>query len=239
MEFNAKHIALFDAYLLNEVSDEERTNFESKLVADKNFKSEFEAFKLLQQDMADSEVITFKDQLEQWDKKISERPQNKTTRIIPLKLIGLAASILLIIVISVLYFIDTPNHQALVATNFEPYDNILTVRGEKEDLDEGMMYYESGDYKTAITLFENYPENTNAQFYKGEAHLAVNEYDAAINSFELVITAHSIFNEIAEYHLALAYIGREDINVAKAHLKAIAADSDFYSKAQSLLDELE
>ncbi|MFT5820041.1 MAG: tetratricopeptide (TPR) repeat protein [Crocinitomix sp.] len=238
MDFSAEHIELFDAYLQDGLSTEERSSFEERLINEPAFKTEFEAFQGFEKDLVDAEVIAFKEQLKQWDKAPIEKA-TKQGRIIPIRFIALAASILIILLVSVLYFVGQPNNQDLLAANFEPYDNILTVRGEKEDIDEGMRHYEKKEYSAAITLFENYPKNASAQFYKGEAHLAVNEYDAAINSFQLVITSDGIFKEIAEYHLALAYLGKDAVQKSKEALSEIQKESDYYSNAQELLVELE
>lgn len=238
MEFKAEHMELFDAYLQKKLSAEERLNFENRLSSDPGFAAEFEAFQLFEQDITDAEVTAFKDQLKQWDKSQEEKIVKKG-RVITMKMIGLAASVAVILIVSILYFTSTPNHQELVAANFEPYDNILTVRGEKEDLDEGLIQYELGEYKTAISIFKAYPNNINAQFYLGEAELALNNYKNAIHVFDDVLKTDGIFNEIATYHLALAYIGNDEISQAKETLSNIKIDSDYYSIAQDLLAELE
>ena len=238
MELSAEHIALFDAYIQNELNAEERLNFEERLSNDNAFKLTFEEFKSFEQDMLDAEVIAFKDKLSEWDKSAKENAEKKT-RVIPIRLIGLAASIAIIATFSILYFMGQPSHQDLVATNFQPYDNILTVRGEKEDLDEGLMRYEALEYQAAITLFEGYPDNINAQFYSGESHLALNEYEAAINAYKRVLQTDGIFNEISEFHLALAYLGNDNAQLAKETLLAIQKESDYFTDAEKLLVELE
>lgn len=238
MGLSAEHIALFDAYIRNELSAQERLNFEEKLNNDNAFKQDFEAFKSFEQDMFDAEVIAFKDKLDEWDKSAKENTKEKT-RIIPIRLIGLAASIAIIVTFSILYFIGQPSHQDLVATNFQPYDNILTVRGEKEDLDEGLMRYEAKEYQAAIALFERYPDNINAQFYSGEAYLALNDYEAAINVYKRVLQTDGIFNEVSEFHLALAYLGNNNTQLAKETLLAIQKESDYFINAEELLVELE
>ncbi|NOQ72141.1 MAG: tetratricopeptide repeat protein [Crocinitomix sp.] len=238
MDFNAEYIELFDAYLQGELSIEERLTFEVRLSNDSTFKAKFEAFQGFEQDLVDAEVTAFKDRLTQWDKS-QDKNNPKQGRVIPIRLIGLAASIAVILFISILYLVGRPNNQDLVAANFEPYDNILTVRGEKVALDDGLQQYEAGEYEAAIVIFEQFPENVNAQFYLGESHLALQEFDAALTAYKSVLQTTGIFYEIAEFHLALSYLGNDDEQGAKETLAAIQKESDYYSKAQDLLGELE
>lgn len=239
MELKAEHIALFDAYLRGEMDHEEQLDFEEKLKLDTDFLSEFELYKQFEQDLTDSEIVHFKEKLEQFEQANRPVSNNKSVQIIPYALLGIAAALIAIITVTFMYVSSAPNHTELFASNFKPYDNILTVRGEKEDVNEGMMHYENEDYKTAVSLLEMYPENLNARFYLAEAYLALNEFDLAIHTFESIRNSDGIFDEIITFHLALAYMGKGDLDQTIAQLNSIPQDSEYYDQGQTLLEELQ
>jgi tetratricopeptide (TPR) repeat protein len=238
MEFSAEHIELFDAYISDNLNADERQSFEERINNDAKFKSEFDAFKQFELDIVDSEVTAFKAQLSKWDEALPENLPSKG-RIIPFNMIGIAATFVVILVASLLYFTQASNPQDLVAANFTPYDNILTVRGEKEDLDDALVHYEAQEYEAAIEIFEQYPNNVNAQFYIGESHLALKKYEAAIPHFKAVLKLDGLFNEVAEYHLALAYFGNDNSLDGKEMLMGIDETSDYFKPAQAILEDLE
>jgi tetratricopeptide (TPR) repeat protein len=133
-----------------------------------------------------------------------------------------------------------PSSAELFASNFEPYDNVITVRGEVSTLDKGLEFYDQKKYIEAIEQFKTSTEDARAQFYLAESYLAVNDFKAAISLFETILTQSelSVFHEIANYHLALAYLGNEDIEGCKKILNAIKSESSYFAAAQALLSDL-
>jgi TolA-binding protein len=236
MILSTEKIELFDRYLNNEMTLSEVKFFENKLLNSAELKSEFEFFKNLEQGIRQEEIIDFKQKLQEWD-STKLIPLNRTKKN-HLRWIGVAATLVVLIGIASIITFQTPQNEKLVASYFEPYDNVLTVRGEKEDLDDALLKYEQKEYAQAIRQFEKYKKNREALFYLGESYLAVKAYDKAISAFTEVIKSNSIFSEIATFHLALAQIGNDEQENALSTLKKIPPTSDYHSAAISLLDEL-
>ena len=73
MSKEAENIALFDRYLRDEMSADERVSFEKQLSEDKVLKADFEAFRMLEKAIENQEIIEFKEQLKNWDAVPAEK----------------------------------------------------------------------------------------------------------------------------------------------------------------------
>lgn len=235
MNFNEENIALFDRYLHGAMSDQEKNDFEQKLETDNELKTEFEAFKSFERIFEDAEITAFKDQLEEWDKS-GESP--KQGSVFPIRMIATIAAVLLVALLTVTYFFSGSSNAELAENYFEPYDNVLTVRGDKVNMDEGLAYYEQEEYEKAADIFALFSDDPTANFYLAESGMALKHYDDAIAAYNLVLGEESIFEEVAEFHLALAYLGKDDTEKAIKTLEAISNSSSYFEDAERLLDDL-
>lgn len=234
MNFNEENIAIFDAYLRGEMKGNERQEFEQRLANEAYLKQEFEAFKAFEQAIEFAEVKAFKTQLENWD-SASESKSTKG-KIIPMWIYS-AAAIALIGFLAFNFFFSPNSTESLVADYFQPYDNVITIRGEQAEIDKGLHFYDLKDYEQAIGILAKHPDNQNAQFYLAESHLALSHYQEAAIQYESLLNKDAtIFKEIIQLHLALSYIGLEKTDKAKSLLHQIKGD--YSEKAQALLDEL-
>jgi tol-pal system protein YbgF len=115
--------------------------------------------------------------------------------------------------------------------------------------DEGRNEFESRNYQAAISLFEsllsasaNHSLSDNAQYWIGECHYALGQYDAAIIDFEKVSTFPKS-NKLADaqYKLGLCYIRKGDQAKAREELNRFISNfpkSKLVAKAESLLTSL-
>jgi len=239
MNFKEENIGRFDQYLENEMPGNERSEFEKELLENPELKSQFEAYEGFILNLAQVEITDFTQKLTVWDREARSAGEKKTkTRIYSLRFIAAAAVLTIGIVLTANYFFNSPTNDDLVATYFEPYDNVITIRGEKEELDNALLKYEEKNYSEALAIFLTYSENETANFYAGECEMALKNYDKALISFEKTIKANGLFSEIATFHKALAYLGKGDKVQAKTTLISISEKSDFSKKAQNLLRDL-
>jgi tetratricopeptide (TPR) repeat protein len=228
---------LFDRYLNDELTFEEKVEFEHKLKNDPAFSAEFEDFKAMTAGLRDLEIRTFKDKLTHWEPTESEK---KSAKIIRWPLLVAVAALAVIGLILVNFLNSEPSAADLFASNFEPYDNVITVRGEVSTLDKGLEFYDQKKYTEAIEQFKTGTTDARAQFYLAESYLAVSDFKAAISGYETILTNAelSVFHEIATYHLALAYLGNEDVEGCKKILNSIKSESSYFTAAQDLLSDL-
>lgn len=236
MNFTEEQIAVFRAYLSGDMPDLERNAFEKQLSEDDELKGSFEDFQEFENALRDAETVEIYDQVGGWE--ASHQTKKPAGKIRTLWIV--AASIAAVVIATFLIWQPNaePSSEEMVASYFEPYDNVITVRGKKEVLDKALLAYDQKKYQKALELFNQYPDDSIAVFYRAETLMALKKYDASIKEFDRVIQQNDIFTEVAQFHQALAFLGNGQRNNAIKALKSISKDSFYYDKARDLLKKL-
>ena len=154
------------------------------------------------------------------------------------------AAMVIIGLVSVLYFTREKPYEKLFAEHFQPYPTIdQTIRGEQpgSELTEAFNRYEVGDFKAAAGLLRalqaRTPQNDTINFYAGVSELATGNAGQAIADFRKVLLQPEVkLHEAAKWYLGLAYLKADDLERARAVLSEIVLEGGFYHKhAQALL----
>jgi tetratricopeptide (TPR) repeat protein len=162
------------------------------------------------------------------------------------KPLAIAAGVLLTLTFIFLFTRpETPGQ--LFAANFEPYPNVFepqqrdvaapaTARGwafavyEKKDYDEASRLFQQ------LFISDNEPE---VLLLLGNANLANDHTDEAINNFLNLINSFDALTEQAKWYLSLCYLKKGDVEKAKQTLKELTGSDNVYSeKAVKLLNQL-
>lgn len=155
-----------------------------------------------------------------------------------------AASILfMLLAIGVVIFLNEKDDRELYAEFYQAYPNIIApvVRGENvEDVSQAaFIAYEQEDFATAALLFDDlYAQESTpyAYLYAGISYLMNEDYEVAIKR----LTQVRIYSEIAQWYLALAYLGNGQKDLSKDILQElIQNETEFAGRAQLLLNKLQ
>ncbi len=141
--------------------------------------------------------------------------------------------------------------QSKQTATYIPSGTIGTVgAGEYEaTYEEARAAFEARDYNRALQLFESllasstsHSLSDNAQYWIGECHYALRQYNAAIIAFEKVFTfPRSNKRDDAQFKLGLCYMRKGDKEKAREEfnrLKTDFPDSEYVNRAQQLLAKL-
>ncbi len=112
--------------------------------------------------------------------------------------------------------------------------------------DEGRAAFESRNYKAAIEYFETLLASSsshaladNAQFWIGESHYALRQYDSAVIDFEKVLTfSRANKKPDAQFKLGMCYLMKGDRAKAIEEFSRLQSDypeSEYNAKAEKLL----
>ncbi len=115
--------------------------------------------------------------------------------------------------------------------------------------DDARTEFEARNYESAIQLFESllsastsHNLSDNAQFWIGESHYALRQYDAAIIDFEKVFTfPNSNKADASQYKLGLCYIRKGDTKKAREEFDRLIRNypnSSYSSKAEAKLSQI-
>jgi len=239
---NEERYILFGQYLENELSAEEKTNFEKQLSEDQEFASAFETFKDLNLHLENkfgnaTELNAFKKNLKSISK---EHFKSKKPKVVALKpwQYAIAASVAILVGLFVFQNINP---------SFEDYDNpenaYFTERGNvNEDLKLAQDAFNAKNYKAAIPYFEavlNSTKSPEIQYFYAVSLLEDNQFQKAETNFTELKSGTSIYKNKATWYLALSKLKQKDYKSCKEILLTITDDFEDYDQVQELLNELD
>ncbi len=256
MNINSKNFDKIEAYLFNQMTAEEKNNFEAEVEVNTTLakelkfqKAEHQAMKLLLRDK-------LKNQMSQWHnevKVVSENPVESVTKVVKMDTtrrnrffrLSLAASVLLVIGLFANFWVnDNLSDAALAGDYFKATYTARTggtVPASSEVLAPGLEAMEAENYTKAVELFSqvtdgNYQET--ALILKGESYFQLEEYQNSVEVFQEVITnnATPLNVEKAEWKLLLSQliVGNDDTSETLKNTILNNPDHSYYPQAVEL-----
>ena len=235
MNFKEEHIELFRSYLDGMLSIEAKVAFEQRISEDAEFNSLFEEFQSFETALRDTETLETYDRVGAFEKNFQKPIKKASIRRLWIATTSIAAVAAIVILV---WMSGGTSNEDLVADYFEPYDNVVTVRGKKEVLDQALLAYDKEQYQEALKLLNKYPNDSIGMFYRAESLMALKRYGEAIGILDDVIAQEGIFVEVANYHKAIALLGLDETSKARMTLKKIPKSSFYFDKAKDLLERL-
>lgn len=236
--------ALIFRFLNGELSADELAEFRERTVKDEAF---------AQQLSAASASVKADYDLKQRLRNIGEdyEQESPTKRPLPWKLIGIAASLALVIAFTFLFNqSDSSRGEALFAEQFEPYSDWPYTRSLESSTswEAAVRHYKEGNYEKTIQELKQVEDDEfgNPPLYHlclGISYLSLSEPDAesAVVFLEKAQSSGSVFTPAASWYLSLAQIRRENLETASEILQSLSNSQDetYSRKATQLLAELE
>jgi hypothetical protein len=240
---NEERYILFDQYLQDELSGEEKINFEKQLFSDPEFEKAFETFKGLNVYLENKfgnadEFDTFKENLNSIATAHFKTNKPKVIAFKPWRYMVAASMVLLF---GLFFLMQYPN------PNFEDYNQhenaYFIERGDvNKELKLAQESFNAKEYKKAIPLFVAVLKNKKTpeiQFFYGIALLEDNKFQAAEVVFNDLKSGNSIYKNKAVWYLALSKLKQKNYKGCKEMLKTIPADYEDFDQVQELLKELD
>ena len=256
---NNRNVDRIEAYLLGELPVGEVEQFEAEMETDGELKNAVEQMRELQVDLTAWEADQFRTQMEEIRQELEENEEetvgnppptekegpNETKpprKGIPRWYFAVAAGLLLLII--PIYLFLGPSSNTILDRYFEPYEELYTGRGSAdEEIKAALADYKAGEFEASLPHFDTYletaPQDSQATFYSGVAHLAAGEAEEAIPLFRSIMNDEFLFYIPAKWYLALAYIEADKQDDARAILRNLAdTDNSYSEKASNLWIEL-
>lgn len=240
---NEERYILFDQYLQDELSAEEKMKFEKDLSEDVELASEFAIFKELQEHLGnkfgnETELNAFKDNLKTISGEHFKVNKPKVFRLKPWHYAA-AASITLLFGLFLFNADSNPGFE-----DYHQYENAyFTERGTVDgDLKQAEEAFNAKQYAAAVPLFEAVLKETNTpeiKYFYGVSLLESNNIAAAEIVFDELQSGASIYKNKAIWNLALLKLKQKDYKSCKKILKTIPEDYEDYGRVQELLDKLD
>ncbi|MEM9549017.1 MAG: tetratricopeptide repeat protein [Bacteroidota bacterium] len=239
------HFEQIDTYILGQMSDEQKNQFEEAMKNDIALKNEVS----LRRDMMQGIKIDGRKKLKQTLEEIHHQKDRTTEksiasrqRTLPTWLV--AASIVLLLSVTFLWnSLKQPN---LVKSYYQPYELSLNLRSDDsaEDLATIDKLYTEGDYSTVQPLIEAYlnknPNQKTLQLALAICQFETKEYEKALNTLQS-LESDPFLKDQARWYAALIYIDENNRSEAIKKLNPLVEDtkSDHHEEAKRLLGEIE
>jgi predicted Zn-dependent protease len=232
----------FENYLNNEMSQEERLEFESQLQNDADIREKFEIYKETTQFLSakfDSDAVNFKKNLETISKENFTETNNQKSKVIAFKPWYYAVAATVAVTFGI-WFMDSGNP---VYGDFDQHEKAYFTERSTADKnrDEAQNAFNAKDYKKAVVSFEKIEDLTNPelQYFYAIALIETNHYKYAEIYLNNIKSGTSVYKDKAIWYLALSNLKQNKLNQCKAYLNQIPADAEDYAKAQKLLKDLD
>ena len=239
---NEERYILFGQYLENELSDEEKTNFEKQLSEDQEFASAFEIFKELNLHLEnkfgnEKNLKAFKKNLKSISKEHFKAKKSKVVAFKPWQY-AIAASVAVLVGLFVFQNINP---------SFDDYNNPeMATFIERGDVNENLKLaqdaYNAKEYRTAIPLFElilKENKSPEIQYFYAVSLLEDNQFQKSETNLIELKSGTYIYKNKAAWYLALSKLKQKDYKSCKKILLTIPDDYEDYDQVQELLNELD
>ena len=238
---NEERYIVFDQYLQDELSLEDKVKFENQLSEDTELALAFETFKELNLHLENKfgnadELDAFKENL-----KLISNDHFKASKpkVIALKpwIYLVAASVVLLA--GLFLFNPNPNFE-----DFNQHENAyFTERGTVDtSLKQAEEAFNAKKYSVAIPFFEavlKEKKTPEIQYFYGISLLETNKIKEAGVIFNELKSGTSIYKNKAIWSLALSKLKQKDYKTCKEILLTIPSDYEDYDQVQKLLKELD
>ena len=181
-----------EKYLDGSMSSDEKKHFKQAVIEDKKLADELFLHQEINEAILDDDIVNFRRIV----KNIEEQPVVKkhfNNSLISAIKIPLAASVLILIVMSLFKIVEYQNPSKLYTNFYEPYITDISTRSivqSKNKIQLSYSLYQQGDYEASFEILKNYISNNfddqAAHFYLGLNALELNQFDLAIDVFSLI-----------------------------------------------------
>lgn len=237
---------LFESYLSEELSPDEKLAFELRLKTEPKLKKDFKTYKELTSFLThkfDHEEASeaFKNNLKTISNTYFEKGETpkKTIRFKPWQY-AIAASVVLLVGVFVFN-----NFSSLRYTDFHTHQNIsLTVRGDNPDLlHTAETAFNHKDFAKAETAFKALLDkgetNSELKLYSAIANIELSNYERAETLLNELKDGQSVYKNKAIWYLALSKLKQKNYEACLSILKTIPEDAEDYKQAQKLIKKLD
>lgn len=243
---------IIQKYLDHDLTDKDMKRFEADLESSPELQADLGLYQEIDEALADTEVLSFRDQLTDLRKETKKDGKNAKA---PIRFnkpwhYAATAAIALILAIGLASVLDRPlSNKDLLKKYYKPYEVALMNRSLNDPttetyLTKASLFYQEGDFQNAIEHFElfleNQPENAGAQLYLGISLYEENRYhDAEALLNKVVEHQDNLYVDKAEWYLGLCYLALNENTQAINKFAILASgNSDKADEAQKLLRKI-
>lgn len=239
------HTERIEAYLEGLMERPEREAFEREMQNNHELAGEVERFRRAYQMMKLGRSLDLRGELERYS---NQRSHQIRKVYLYRTFSGIAASVLILCITAYVYVRNEYSNQAVVEDYFEPYAAAgVTLKGgpmlqDISRLTQGLSEYEREEFNAAISILASIPYSDpafrEARLYMGNAYMALNEPQQAVNALEVIDNEN---DPAVDWYLSLAFLAKNETDLARKKLEELnssTGDVYYQKKAGEVLRKL-
>jgi len=236
MDNNLKHLELIEAYIEGTLTQEEKIDFEVRLLVDRELEEEFELYKNIVGGFQHIKTENIRQQLQAIDEELDNKKNSSTNKFYWWA--GIAACLIFLQIY--LY-----NSKSTIPLPIE--EGLPVVMGDDNNVEfqNAMQLFKGGKYDASINRFNKliimHPDNDTLNYFLGCSELNIQQYLSASKHLQIVnVTNSSVFNLKAKYFLAYTLYKTNKTEDAKVLLDELNSNSDnpFVEETKAFLKEI-
>lgn len=228
-------------YLLDELSHEEKIQFEKEISLSEELKNEVDLHKSLHKDLSDKETSQLISSINEVNKSWKNKTPKSNNLLIK---IGAIIALVILLLFAIKFFWPKKSNDQLFADYNRPYQMIFNQRSVEDNnaiLIKAINAYENKNYVEASSLFETLSEGENNLYlyYALLSKLSSPSTESVSSQINTLLqTKNPMIEEQLRWYLAISYIKDGDLEKAKNTLLIIKPDQYNYSLSRELLNEI-
>ncbi|VXB27510.1 conserved hypothetical protein [Flavobacterium sp. 9AF] len=234
---------VFDQYLANEMTRQEKLDFENQLQIDEELKEEFELYRATDyylQNEFSSETENFKNNLKIISRQYHDASKEKKKKIIPISYRWYAVAASLLLFLSIWFFMKNTIPEY---SDFNEHEKAyFTERGETDiNLKQAEEAFNNKNYKIAIASFESINRKelgVEEKLIYAVALLEEDQFVKAESILQNIKSQNTVFKNKALWYLAMSKLKQKEYEDCKVFLEEIPKEAEEYKGAQILLSKL-
>ncbi|QEC71598.1 hypothetical protein FSB73_07895 [Arachidicoccus ginsenosidivorans] len=238
-ESNAEYI---ESYLNNDLSSDERAQFEARLRQDTGLQEDLDMYKqtanLLSRRLdLSTEERAFRESLNSVRSQLETTASVKTIRSKARLWVSIVAAAAIILFIWSPWQVNLLNHYGQLEMTSP------VVRGDEVQSTQEQIakLFNAKQYKEVVVLLDSAvvadPANMQNLFYRGISYLHLQDYQKARQDLKTIFDGSSVYKYEGAYFTALSFrIEKQNVS-CRIWLQKIPKDAAIYPKAQKLLEE--
>ena len=240
---NEERYILFDQYLQEEMTVEERNSFEKEISENTEFAAEFRTFKEVQLQLEnkfghEQEREAFIENLSDISDKHFNKDRPKEVLMRPWYYAAAAS----VAILFGLFFFDYNQNPSFNDYNHPGQAHFTERSNTNENLIQAEKTFNDRKFKEAVLFFEavlKENKTSEIQYYYGVSLLQTGQYKESEAVFNELKSGSSVYKDKSLWNLALIKLKQNDYNGCKQILQTISQDYEDYDEVQELLDALD
>ena len=244
------YFEIIEKFIDNDLDADKLEWFQNKLREEPEFARQYQLQLDLNKAILEDDVMQLRDQLQDIYGQYMTN-EKKTIRHNFIKRFSVAATIMLIIGLSLVYLLmeKTATTRELFTQYYKPYENITKMRsgdvGEDQGFNLAFKFYDKGLYNEALEQFnrliESEPDNAFLLFYTAITEIETGNVEQAISKFKKIIElGNDIFSQQSEWYMGLCYLKLDNKEEAVRIFSRIVKAGSYYSpKAKKIISSLD